>query len=248
MSGTAGEDELKHLGSKHLGSKTLLPGQASTEAGTLNAQLSAYREQSATLRPDFARAYDRLVERLAKLDRGEVGPQVGEPMPPFDLPDETGHLVSLSAMLRSGPAVISVNRGHWCPYCKMELRALAAVQDRIQKLGARIVSIMPDTAQYTSGYAVQNDLPFPVLSDMDLGYSLSLGLIFWVGAEVQQLYQDAGVELERYQGNQGCFLPMAAKFIVGQDGLVKARQVNVEFRERMEPEAIIAALETLRAG
>ena len=78
--------------------------------------------------------------------------------------------------------------------------------------------------------------------------SLSLDLIFWVGAEVQQLYQDAGVELEKYQGNQSHFLPMAAKFIVGQDGLVKARQVNIEFRERMEPEAIIASLETLRAG
>ena len=214
---------------------------------TLNASLSAYRQQSEKLRPEFARAYDRLVERLMKLDRGEVGPQIGEPMPAFDLPDETGRLVSLSAMLQSGPAVVSLNRGHWCPYCKMELRALAAAQSRIEKLGARIVSIMPDTAQYTSGYAVQNDLPFPVLSDMDLGYSLSLGLIFWVGAEVEQLYQDAGVELEKYHGRDGYFLPMAAKFVVGSDGLVKARQVNVEFRERMEPEAIIAALEALRA-
>ena len=41
---------------------------------------------------------------------------------------------------------------------------------------------------------------------------------------------------------------MAAKFIVGCDGLVKARQVNIEFRERMEPEAIITTLENLRAG
>jgi hypothetical protein len=39
---------------------------------------------------------------------------------------------------------------------------------------------------------------------------------------------------------------MAAKFIVGRDGLVKMRQVNTEFRERMEPEAIIAALSELR--
>ena len=93
----------------------------------------------------------------------------------------------------------------------------------------------------------KNDLPFPVLSDIDLGYSLSLGLIFWVGAEVQRLYQDVGVDLEKYHGNAGYFLPMAAKFIVGQDGLVKARQVNIEFRERMEPEAIVAALEKLRA-
>ena len=118
----------------------------------------------------------------------------------------------------------------------------------IEKLGARVISIMPDTAQYTSGYAVQNDLPFPVLSDMDLGYSLSLGLIFWVGAEVQQLYQDTGVDLEKYQGNQSYFLPMAAKFIVDRDGLIKARQVNIEFRERMEPEAIVAALEALRGA
>jgi peroxiredoxin len=222
--------------------------RSARESDTLNARLSAYRQQSEKLRPDFARAYDRLVDRLAKLNRGEVGPQVGEPMPAFDLPDETGSLISLSSMLQSGPVVVSINRGHWCPYCKMELRTLAAAQQRIEKLGARIVSIMPDTAQYTSGYAVQNDLPFPVLSDMDLGYSLSLGLIFWVGAEVEQLYRDAGVELEKYQDNQGYFLPMAAKFIVGHDGLIKARQVNVEFRERMEPEAIIAALEALRGA
>ena len=52
--------------------------------------------------------------------------------------------------------------------------------------------------------------------------------------------------LERYQGNSGYFLPMGAKFIVGQDGLIKARQVNIEFRERMEPEAVLAVLRALR--
>jgi hypothetical protein len=41
---------------------------------------------------------------------------------------------------------------------------------------------------------------------------------------------------------------MAAKFVVGQDGLVKARKVNIEFRERMEPEALLAALRGLRAA
>jgi peroxiredoxin len=107
---------------------------------------------------------------------------------------------------------------------------------------------MPDSARFTAGYVAQNDLPFPVLSDIDLGYSLSLGLIFWVGGEIEELYKQAGVELEKYHGNQASFLPMAAKFIVGRDGLVKARQVNLEFRERMEPEAIIAELRQLRAS
>jgi len=163
-------------------------------------------------------------------------------MPGFDLPDEYGRLISLSSLLQSGPVVISINRGHWCPYCKLELRSLAAIHNEIEQLGAHIVSIMPDSARFTDGYVAQNDLPFPVLSDIDLGYSLSLGLIFWVGTEIQRLYKEAGVELEKYHGNQGYFLPMAAKFIVGRDGLLKARQVNIEFRERMEPEAIIEAL------
>ena len=222
-------------------------GDRDISTTSLASQLSVYRAQSGRNRPEFAKAYDDLVARLSSLDGGEVGPKIGEPLPPFHLPNENGRLVSLAALLKTGPAVINFNRGHWCPYCRLDLRALAAIDDRIKQLGARAVSIMPDSAALTADYAKKNDLPFPVLSDIDLGYSLSLGLIFWVGAEVQRLYQDVGVDLEKYHGNAGYFLPMAAKFIVGRDGLVKARQVNTEFRERMEPDAIIAALEQLRA-
>jgi peroxiredoxin len=224
------------------------PAHETAEPESLGDRLSAYREQSSRFKPDLARAYDELVERLTALDRGEVGPRTGEPMPPFALPDETGRLVSLASMLRTGPVVVSINRGHWCPYCKMELRSLAAIHGETRRLGAHIVSIMPDPAQFTGDYVARNQLPFPVLSDIDLGYSLSLGLIFWVGAEIRRLYEETGVELETYHGNRGHFLPMAAKFIVGRDGLVKARQVNIEFRRRMEPEAILAELNALRGA
>ena len=216
--------------------------EAEAQNASLGARLAAYRNSTKRIRPDVAKVYDDLVARLEMLDSGAIGPQIGEPLPEFTLPDENGRLVSLSSLLRGGPAVISFNRGHWCPYCKLELRSLAAIHDEIRQLGASIVSIMPDTAAFTSGYVQQNRLPFPILSDIDLGYALSLGLIFWVGEEIQRLYGEVGVDLERYQGNGGQFLPMGAKFIVGRDGLVKARQVNVEFRERMEPAAVLTAL------
>jgi len=215
---------------------------------SLSSRLLSYRRESSLRRPDFAKAYDELVERLNVIDRGEVGPQLGEAMPQFNLPDENGRLVTLTSLLRSGPVVISINRGHWCPYCKLDLRSLAEINGEIERLGARTITIMPDSAQFTEGYANRNSLPFPVLSDIDLGYSLSLDLIFWVGDQVRALYSQAGVELEKYQGNDAYFLPMASKFIVGRDGLVKARQVNIEFRERMEPEAIIAQLQKLHSA
>lgn len=214
----------------------------------LSSQLSAYRAESARRRPELSAAYDELVAHLTALDAGDVGPKVGETMLPFALPDEDGHLVTLASLLQKGPAVISFNRGHWCPYCTMELRSLAASYDRMSRLGASVVAIMPDSAQFTADYTRKNELPFPILSDIDLGYSLSLGLIFWVGSEIQRMYQEVGISLETYHGNGANFLPMAAKFVVGQDGLVKARRVNLEFRERMEPDAIVATLEALRDG
>ena len=222
-------------------------GQHVEDQNNLSSRLSAYRRESGLRRPDFARAYDELVGRLNVIDRGEVGPQLGKAMPKFNLPDENGRLVTLTSLLRSGPVVISINRGHWCPYCKLDLRSLAEINGEIEQLGARTIAIMPDSAEFTDGYATKNRLPFPVLSDIDLGYSLSLDLIFWVGDQIRELYRQAGVELERYHGNHSYFLPMASKFIVGRDGLVKARQVNIEFRERMEPATIIAALRELHS-
>jgi peroxiredoxin len=217
------------------------------DKNNLSSRLSTYRRESGLRRPDFARAYDELVERLNVIDRGEVGPQLGEAMPQFNLPDENGRLVALATLLRSGPVVISINRGHWCPYCKLDLRSLAEINGEVERLGARSIAIMPDSAEFTESYATRNSLPFPVLSDIDLGYSLSLDLIFWVGDQIGELYRQAGVELEKYHGNHAYFLPMASKFIVGRDGLVKARQVNIEFRERMEPAVIIAELRKLHS-
>src|SRR5262245_26893193 len=218
------------------------------EGASVSSKLAAYRRESGIRRPDFAKAYDSLVERLNALDQGQVGPKLGELMPHFYLPDDNGRLVSLSSLLQSGPVVISINRGHWCPYCKLELQSLAAINNQIERLGARVISIMPDTARFTDPYVASNSLPFSVLSDIDLGYSLSLGLVFWVGADIQRLYEEVGIELEKCHGNQAFFLPIAAKFIVGPDGLLKARQANVEFRERMEPEAILTTLQDLHAG
>jgi peroxiredoxin len=219
--------------------------QTDHAARLLNRRLREYRNRSSKLRPQFAKAYGALVARLESLDRGEVGPKVGEPLPHFHLPDTHGKLVSLGALLQRGPLVISINRGHWCPYCKLELRSLAAIHQEIEKLGANIVSIIPERAEFANGVPELSTLPFPILCDVDLGYALMLGLVYGVGDEVNELYEDVGIELDRYQGNLGYLLPMAAKFIVDQDGLVRARQVNVEFRERMEPDDIIAALRRL---
>jgi peroxiredoxin len=151
-------------------------------------------------------------------------------------------LFGLGELLREGPVVVSFNRGHWCPLCRLELEALAGIHDKAEALGAQIVSIVPERQPFARKIKTDAKVPFPVLSDIDNGYALSLGLAMWVGEEVCGLYASNGVNLPEFNGGSGWFLPIPATFVVGRDGRVIARFVDADFRKRMEVEAVLAAL------
>jgi len=120
------------------------------------------------------------------------------------------------------------------------VRAVIQAQDRIKALGAQTVAIMPETQQFAGKFKADASAPFPVLTDLDNGYALSLNLAIWLGTEIQRLlaYQD----LANFHGNAGWVLPIPATFVVGRDGLVKARFLDPDFRKRMEIDDLIAAL------
>jgi peroxiredoxin len=81
-----------------------------------------------------------------------------------------------------------------------------------------------------------------VLTDMDNGYALSLNLTIWVGAEMETLIAGAGWDVPRYQGNNAWLLPIPATFVVGPDGLVAARYIEPDYRQRMAIDTLIQAL------
>lgn len=209
--------------------------------GTLAEQLRAYAEASREVFPAYGEAVDRLVARLNGNGGGEAAPRPGDAMPPFMLPDERGRLVTLSALIENGPVAVMFFRGHWCPYCRLNVHAVVQALERIKAAGAQIVAIMPEAQEYTGQLKAESGVPFPILTDLDNGYALSLNLMIWLGAEIQQLlsYQD----MAKFHGNDGWMLPIPAVFVVGRDGMVKARFVDPDFRKRMEIDDLLAALE-----
>lgn len=208
--------------------------------GTLNEQLEAYAAAGREFFPAYGEAVDRLVARIHENGGGENAPRPGDPMPPFILPDVTGRLVSLASLLEKGPVAVMFYRGHWCPYCRLNVRAVIQALDRIRALGGDVVAIMPEVQQFAEKFKSEADAPFPVLTDLDNGYALSLNLAIWLGTEIERLlsYQD----MKHFNGNDGWVLPIPATFVVGRDGLVKARFVDPDFRKRMEIDDLIAAL------
>lgn len=208
---------------------------------SLGEQLQAFAESSRRRRPEFAAAIDRLVERLRQNGAGESAPQPGDLLPRFYLPDETGRLVDLEQLLATGPVAVTFHRGHWCPYCRISINALAQAHQQISSEGGQIVAIMPDREQFSSELKIVGRIPFPILTDMDNGYALSLNLAIWIGAEMQKMMVDRQ-DLPTYQGNSSWMLPIPATFVIGQDGRVKARFVDPDYRKRMEIGDLLAAL------
>ncbi len=227
-------------------------GAATEEARRMGAPVSVRLQTVADkvreLDPAFADVIDRLIARLADNGVGLAAPRPGEPMPPFLLPDETGRLVSLTSLLENGPVVVSFNRGHWCPYCRLEVDALARAEARIASLGAQIVAISPETSAWAADLKAYANAPFHILSDLDGGYALELNLLFWVGDEARRALAGAGVDLVQFQGSDTWTLPIPATFVVGADGVVLARFVDPDYRRRMEVEDLLGALRAAAAA
>lgn len=191
------------------------------------------------LSTEFAVAVDQFVAQLETATVGSTAPQVGEAMPSFLLPDDNGHLVSMDRLLETAPLAIAFHRGHWCPYCRLNAVGLAEIQDQIAPV--RIVAISAETGQFTRQIKAEAKARFPFLTDVGNGYALSLNLAVWVPDFMSSLIEGAGWDIPKYHGHAGWILPIPSVFIVGQDGLIKARHVDPDYRRRMEPADIIVA-------
>ena len=208
---------------------------------SLSEQLDAASQSVKQRRPDFAVAIDRMVGRLKEGGAGSQAPQVGDPMPPFYLPDEHGRIVGLDELTARGPVAITFHRGHWCPFCRISINALVRAHDQIALEGGQIVAVMPERQQFISDLRSTAKAPFLVLTDMDNGYAMSLGLAIWVGDEIQTIIAERH-DLAKYQGNDAWMLPIPATFVVGRDGRIKARFVDPDYRKRMAIEDLLAAM------
>jgi peroxiredoxin len=118
-----------------------------------------------------------------------------------------------------------------------------AVHRDIVAVGGQVVAIMPERQRFVAESKASAQYPFPVLTDLDNGYAMSLNLAIWVVPTSNGLLSSFGRSLPDYQGNEAWMLPIPATFVVGTDGRVAARFIDPDFRRRMSIEELLAALE-----
>ncbi len=194
---------------------------------------------------DVLAAYDAF---LATLDTAGVAAQVlpeGAPCPDFLLPRAEGGLVSRDDKLARGPLVLTFFRGAWCPYCSETLDSLEEALPDLVAAGASLVGLTPETGGRALAMKQAHALNYDVLIDVDLAIGMAFGVVFRTPPAYEAVLRSRRVDLPERSGNATSWLPIPATFLVGRNGRIAKRWVDIDFTRRPEPADIVAAVRAL---
>ncbi len=173
--------------------------------------------------------------------------KAGDSIPAFTLLNARGEQVNSQALLEQGPLVLSFYRGGWCPYCNLELKALAEALPEIEAVGAQLVAISPELPGHELETVESHKIDFDVLSDVRNRVARMFGLVFTLAEELRPVYAGFGIDLPSCNGDASFELPMPATYVIGSDGVILHAFVNADYTQRMEPAEIIRLLRESRA-
>lgn len=214
---------------------------------TLRRGLGTLRVKSAQrAAPERASPFEAGISALQRSGILDTALGAGQQAPDFELPRADGIRIRLGALLASGPAVVTFFRGGWCPYCRLQLGAYEAMLPELAALGARLVAVSPQRPDFGRDMATRA-LQFDVVSDVGNRVGQRYGLAFQLSQAWREAYARNGVVLPEINGEDADWrLPVPATFVVEPSGRVALSYVDADYRNRLEPAEILAALQSLR--
>ena len=149
--------------------------------------------------------------------------KTGEPAPPFSLTDGKGERVALKD-LAGKHVVLYFYPKDDTPGCTKEACRFRDAWDDLQKLGAVVLGVSPDSAESHARFAEKYRLPFSLLSDPD--------------KQVMQAYDAWGEKTSYGKKTTGV---IRSTVWIGPDGRVMRHWSRVSDAET-HPDEVIAAL------
>ena len=172
--------------------------------------------------------------------------KVGDPMPEFSLKNQDGTEITLAECLAQGPLVLTFYRGFWCPYCNEDLANLNNYVEEIESLGAKVLALSPELPTYSQKIRAMRKLTFDILHDPSNQTAAKVGLKWFMVDPLKSLYRDKfNINFDIYHGDNEWSLPMPARILVSQDGIIRYIEFNPDYRKRPDPDEVIDALKQL---
>ena len=169
--------------------------------------------------------------------------QVGEIAPDFKLNNALGKPVALSDYLKKGKVVLTWYRGGWCPYCNLTLQQLQREVPGFKANGANLIALTPELPDKSMDTVEKHNLQFEVLSDVGNEIARSYGIVFKLTDDVAKMYE-ASFGMSSYNGDDSHELPLAATYIINEDGKIGYAFLDADYRNRAEPAELTRFLES----
>ena len=212
----------------------------------LQQRLTAFKEEFARKAPEGRVAlYESKIADLRASSLFDGAIRTGESVPDFRLPNAKGNSVSLHGEIASGPVVVIFYRGGWCPYCNIQLKAYQEILPQIQSYGAKLIAISPELPDQSLTTAERNALAFDVLSDLGNRVARSFGIVFALPGELRAAMIANGKALPGINGDESWELPVPATFVIDTNATAVLAHIDVDYRNRLEPDEIIATVKSL---
>lgn len=213
----------------------------------LQEKMDAYKKGMLEKAPKEAlEIMHRATEAVKNSGMLENTVKVGEKAPAFRLENTSGGVISLDSLLSKGPLVLGFYRGKWWPYCNLELDALGKAANEFSALGASLVMISPQAVKFNRAMQEEKNLSFEILSDPGNKTAESYGIKYQMPDDLINVYSQFGLNIPEHNGDDSWTLPLPARLIIGQDGIIRDAEIGGDYTVRPEPEDTLEKLKTLK--
>jgi peroxiredoxin len=122
---------------------------------------------------------------------------------------------------------------------------LQQVTTKLRELGATICAITPQLQEASRPLIEKHKIAFDLLSDHGNEYAAKLGIRFKLPDDLKQVYLSFGNDLAVRNGEDSWTLAMPGRFVVDIKGIVRAVDVDPDYRYRPDPDKTVEDLEGL---
>jgi peroxiredoxin len=117
---------------------------------------------------------------------------------------------------------------------------------QLKELGATICAITPQRPEESRPLMEKHKIAFDLLSDGGNEYAAKLGLRFKLPDDLKQAYLSFGIDLAARNGEDSWTLPMPGRFVINARGIVRAVDVDPDYRYRPEPDKTVEDVRALK--
>ena len=106
--------------------------------------------------------------------------------------------------------------------------------------------ISPQAVKFNRAMQDEKNLSFEILSDPGNKTAESYGIKYQMPDDLIKVYSQFGLNIPEHNGDDSWTLPLPARLIIGQDGIIRDAEIGGDYTVRPEPEDTLEKLKMLK--